>query len=95
MTRAVITLATSEADLAAVRSLCWDYHSFLLHNSDIDRDITQAFYPAAKYEALMQALPQEHARPQGIILLAKLNDTPVGCGMIHACLLYTSPSPRD
>ena len=86
--------AETVANLAAVRSLCWDYHSFLLHNSDIDRDITQAFYPAAKYEALMQALPQEHARPQGIILLPKLNDLPVGCGMIHAIDDQTSEIKR-
>ena len=89
-----ISQATSAEDLAAVRALCWDYHSFLLHNSDIDRDITQAFYPAPKYDALMQDLPSEHARPQGIILLATLNDQPVGCGMIHALNAQTSEIKR-
>jgi GNAT superfamily N-acetyltransferase len=89
-----LTQAASPAHLTAVRALCWDYHSFLLHNSDIDREITQTFYPKPKYEALMQALPQEHARPQGMILLATLNDQPVGCGMTHALTPQTSEIKR-
>lgn len=84
MTGAVITPATSEPDLAAVRTLCWGYRDFLLNNSAKDRQITETFYPVPKYETLMQALQTEHARPQGIILLARLNDQPIGCGMTHA-----------
>ncbi len=91
-----ITLSpvTSAEDLAAVQALCWDYHSFLLHNSDIDHQITQTFYPVPKYETLMQGLAQEHARPTGIILLARLKGQPVGCGMSHAIDRQTSEIKR-
>lgn len=86
---------TTAADLAAVRSLCWAYRDFLLSNTEIDRDITEAFYPVPKYEALMATLPEVHARPRGIILLAKAHDgTPVGCGMTHALDPHTSEIKR-
>ncbi|MGB3246390.1 MAG: GNAT family N-acetyltransferase [Sulfitobacter sp.] len=79
-----IAPATSDVDLAEVRRLCWDYHSFLLNLSGTDRNITETFYPVAKYAALMDGLAQEHARPGGIILLARIDGKPVGCGMTHA-----------
>ncbi len=82
MTDITLREARNAQDMDAVRQLCWAYHSFLLHNSAIDRDITETFYPRPKYEALMADLPQVHARPKGIILLAEDGDgTPVGCGM--------------
>lgn len=93
----VITLheATTAADIAAVRTLCWAYRDFLLSNTDIDREITETFYPVPKYEALMAALTTVHARPGGIILLAKTPDgTPVGCGMTHALDPQTSEIKR-
>lgn len=75
----------SPDDLEAVRRLCWAYRDFLLQNSEIDRQITEAFYPTAAYTALMADLARYHARPQGMILLARGADgTPFGCGMTHA-----------
>lgn len=76
-----IAQATTAADLAAVRALCWDYWDFLLTFAPEERQITQAFYPRAKYEEILQDLPSLHARPDGVILLAKEGETPVGCGM--------------
>lgn len=77
--------ARTEADVEAVRRLCWDYRAFLFHASDIDRLITETFYPAPKYEALMGELPKIHARPKGQILLARGQDgAPLGCGMSQA-----------
>ncbi len=85
MTAITLTQATSAADLEAVRKLCWAYRDFLLHNTEIDREITETFYPVPKYTALMAELEALHARPKGIILLARTADeTPVGCGMTHA-----------
>lgn len=82
MTDITLREAVTAADLNAVRQLCWAYHDFLLHNSPIDRDITETFYPRPKYEALMADLPQIHARPQGIMLLAEDGTgSPIGCGM--------------
>lgn len=82
MSEITLHTATTPDDIEAVRTLCWAYHSFLLNNSPIDREITETFYPRPKYEALMDALPQLHARPGGIMLLARdSSGTPVGCGM--------------
>ena len=79
-----IVQATTAADLAAVRALCWDYRDFMRDNTAIDREITETFYPVPKYQALMDALPVIHARPQGIILLARsTGNAPLACGMTH------------
>ena len=90
-----ITAVTSSADLDAVRTLCWAYRDFLLANSPMDREITETFYPVEKYSALMDDLPQLHARPEGIILLARdLDGTALGCGMSHALDAQTSEIKR-
>ncbi len=81
---ALIRPATIEADIQAVRTLCWDYRDFLLNHSGTDRDITETFYPVDKYQRLMEGLEAEHARPQGIILLAEIDGVAIGCGMTHA-----------
>lgn len=79
-----VTPAETDADFAEARRLCWDYRDFLLGNSAIDRDITETFYPVEKYQDLMAQLPQIHARPSGIILLARdAEESVLGCGMIH------------
>ncbi|NEK20888.1 GNAT family N-acetyltransferase [Sulfitobacter sp. JBTF-M27] len=81
----IINEAKTPAEIDAVRDLCWAYRDFLLNNSPVDQEITETFYPTAKYEDLMQDLPNLHARPKGIMLLAKdASGTPVGCGMTHA-----------
>ncbi len=81
----VIAPAVSDRDLEAVRRLCWAYREFLLNHTPVDRRITETFYPVPKYEALMARLPQEHARPRGIILLAREGPggKALGCGMTH------------
>ena len=76
--------ATTAEDLSAVRDLCWAYRDFLLNVSGTDADIVNAFYSVSKYTALMDRLAEEHARPQGVILLAEIDGHPVGCGMTHA-----------
>ena len=79
-----IIQATTAADLAAVVALCWEYRDFLLANTPVDREITETFYPVPRYEALMDELPLIHARPQGVILLARSADgAPLACGMTH------------
>ena len=85
MSDITLTQATSPADLNAVRDLCWAYRDFLLSNSAIDKEITETFYPVPKYTTLMAQLPELHARPTGIVLLARDADgTALGCGMTHA-----------
>jgi len=83
-TGATIAEVTTAPDLEDVRALCWDYRDFLLHNTEIDREITETFYPVPKYQALMADLATLHAHPKGIILLARDKaGAPVGCGMTH------------
>lgn len=95
MSNFVITAAVTPEDIDAVRELCWDYRDFLLNNSDVDRDITETFYPVPKYSALMEALPREHARPSGIILIARdRTGRALGCGMTHAIDDQTSEIKR-
>jgi GNAT superfamily N-acetyltransferase len=90
-----IKQASEPADLDAVRALCWDYRQFLLTHSDIDREITETFYPVPKYAALMADLPRIHARPAGVMLLAlDAAGQPVGCGMIHPLDPRTSEIKR-
>lgn len=86
--------ATTPEDVAAVRQLCWDYRTHLAQVSPVDAQLVETFYPAPKYTALMDTLTQVHARPQGIILLAKLDDAPVGCAMSHALDTQTSEIKR-
>ena len=80
--------------MAAVRSLCWDYRDFLMANSDLDRTITETFYPEDRYRTLLEGMEASHARPQGIILLAEADGLPVGCGMSHALDARTSEIKR-
>jgi GNAT superfamily N-acetyltransferase len=78
-----IAPAETEAELDTVRRLCWAYRDYLLGYGPDERAITETFYPTDTYAALMDRLAEEHARPKGIILLARQNDLPVACGMTH------------
>jgi ribosomal protein S18 acetylase RimI-like enzyme len=91
---AIIRPAITAADSAVVRGLCWAYRDYLLNLSSAHRDITETFYPTDKYEMLMDGLEDEHARPQGIILLAEVNGVAVGCGMTHPIDAQTSEIKR-
>ncbi|WP_299023583.1 GNAT family N-acetyltransferase [uncultured Sulfitobacter sp.] len=90
----LIRPATTPDDLSAVRALCWGYREHLLGVSPIDAQITETFYPVPKYEALMDKLDAEHARPNGIILLAEVNGEPAACVMTHALDHQTSEIKR-
>jgi putative acetyltransferase len=84
MTDFTLHTALDGDDLDAVRALCWAYRDFLLSLPGVSAEVTDAFNPATKYEALMTRLPQLHARPRGTILLARdVSGTPMGCGMSH------------
>lgn len=83
------------ADLEAPRALCWDYRDFLLDLGARDREIIEVFYPKTKYQDLMDGLAATHARPTGIILLAKdAEGAAIGCGMSHALDRDTSEIKR-
>lgn len=90
----LIRPATSAEDLDAVRQLCWDFRDHLMQISAASAQMAETFYPVPKYTRLLSQLETEHARPQGIILLAKVDNTPVGCAMTHALDARTSEAKR-
>lgn len=94
MSNLSITPATSETDLDAVCELCWEYRAYLIERSPRERKVVETFYPEDKYAALMDTLAEYHARPKGIILLAKLNGQPVGCGMSYEIFPETAEIKR-
>ncbi|MEP5730021.1 MAG: GNAT family N-acetyltransferase [Sulfitobacter sp.] len=92
-----VTLAqpSGASDMADVRTLCWAYRDFLLNHTEVDRQITEIFYPVDKYQTLMDRLEHVHARPGGVILLARdANGVAVGCGMAHELEPGTSEIKR-
>jgi len=90
----MIRPATSPTDIEAVRQLCWDFRDHLLEISPTSAEMVHTFYPVPKYTEIMAGLKQEHARPKGIILLAEVDGTPVGCAMTHALDDQTSEVKR-
>ena len=95
MSGVTLSPAERQEDLDAVRALCWDYRTFLMENNPVDLEITDRFYPEPKYRTLMAGRAEEHARPQGIILLARdAEGVPAGCGMSHALDAQTSEIKR-
>lgn len=84
MTSVTVRAVASDDDLEAVRQLCWDYRAYLEDFSNELKSAVEFAYPADAYQALMDALPEKHARPKGIIFVAETDGQIIGCGMSHA-----------
>ena len=54
-----------------------------MSNGDEARQIVETFYPKDYYAGLMTEIADAHAPPEGLLLLARLGEDPVGCGMFH------------
>ncbi len=80
---ATVRLAESEADLSAVRDLCWKYRNVLLERTRDRPELLDYYYTTAVYGTLLATLEEEHARPAGAIFLAELDGHVVGCGMFR------------
>ncbi len=78
-----VRLAESEADLGAVRDLCWKYRNVLLERTRDRPELLDYYYTTAVYGTLLATLEEEHARPAGAIFLAELDGEVVGCGMFR------------
>ena len=63
--------------MAAVRTLCEAYRAELLAHDPAAPPVVAALYPLPVWTALRDALPQGHA----LVLLARLDGWPAGCGM--------------
>lgn len=84
MPQVTLRQATSPADMEIVRTLCWEYRDYLINFSDELREAISFVYAEADYARLMASLEEKHKRPKGYIVLAELDDKPVGCGMTQA-----------
>jgi len=80
----LIRPAISDADISVVAKMGWDYRAHVAAISPIEAELMETFYPIPKYTKLMDTLATAHARPRGIILLAEIDGSPVGCAMTHA-----------
>ena len=78
----------TQAELADVARLCWDYRAFLATRVDHVPDILEKYYAEDSYAALLADLPRIHARPKGDILVVDLN------GQIAGCAMYYEHSPK-
>jgi len=67
----------------ALAKLCWDYRDLLMTRTVHVPDIMERYYSQSDYAALIEQLPDIHARPKGDILVADLDGTPVGCAMYY------------
>lgn len=102
MSNLIIRQAAGADDLLAVQALCRDYRMLLAARTADRPEILKNYYDAAAYEALLAALPEKHARPDGAIFVAVLDGAVVGCGMTHrvgpeTCEIkrvFTAPAAR-
>lgn len=94
MTKALTVRPATPQDLPAIQALCWDYRALLVQAASARPEIVEAYYAEADYAALMDALPQKHARPDGEMFVAELGGAVVGCGMTHRIDATTSEIKR-
>lgn len=78
-----VKIATTDADIAAVRQLCRDFLDWLLDAFPEHRDKILTYFEPEKWEKTLATLPEIHARPNGAMLIARENDVPVGCIMYY------------
>ncbi len=73
----------NEADFDAVRTLSWSYRDLLISLGGRNAEVVKVAYPEPLYTKLMEELPIYHAPPEGEIVSALLDGSPIGCGMVH------------
>jgi GNAT superfamily N-acetyltransferase len=76
-----VRLAEGDADLAAVRALCWQYRDALAERTRDMPELLDYYYAVPAYRALLDDLPARHARPKGAIFVAETGGRIVACGM--------------
>ena len=76
-----IRLAENDQDVDNARDLCLEWLDW--HWTHYPKDWPRQGNPMnpTRFKAVLQDLPTIHARPKGAILLAFLDDRPVGCVM--------------
>ena len=93
-----ITQVRSAEEIAAFGRLNWAYRDVLLAGEAAMARAAAAIYTPERYRA---ALATRHRPPRGIMRLALLGGTPVGCGTVHSLApgdaeikrVYVAPKP--
>jgi len=78
-----IRRAEFPADTAAVETLFAAYLNFLFERAPDEKPGIISKYDPAKIPELVRGFASLHARPKGELLLARLDDSPVGCAMMR------------
>jgi GNAT superfamily N-acetyltransferase len=84
MTEILVRLARDDADVEAARELCREWLDWHWDNypAGWPTDPEHPMNPE-KYQAILEALPERHKRPDGGILVAFVNGHPAGCVMYN------------
>lgn len=79
----LVRIADDETDIAAARELCHEWLEWHWENYPDDWPPKGPDHPMdpKKFQGIIAALPELHARPQGAILVASLDGKPAGCVM--------------
>jgi GNAT superfamily N-acetyltransferase len=83
MPEVTIRSAFNSEDSDAVRQLCRDYVTWQIKMFPELRKEIEAYFEPQEWERTLADLPRIHARPKGDMLLALVDDEPLGCIMYH------------
>ena len=83
MSNAAISMSETPDDVTAVKQLCRDFVTWLLAAHPEQREKILIYFEPVKWEQTLAKLPKIHARPDGAMLLARLDGVAVGCIMYH------------
>ena len=83
MSTVAISIAETPDDIAAVQQLCRDFVTWLHTAHPEQRENILIYFEPVKWERTLAELPEIHARPDGAMLLARMDGVPVGCIMYH------------
>ena len=83
MSNAEISMAETLDDVTAVKQLCRDFVTWALAANPKYREKILIYFEPVKWEQTLAKLSEIHARPDGAMLLARLDGVPVGCIMYH------------
>lgn len=79
----LVRIAADEVDIEAARALCRQWLDWHWKNYPVDWRPKGPDHPMdpEKFQAVIDALPELHARPRGGILIASVDGKPAGCVM--------------
>ena len=85
LTNIVVRIASDEADIEAARALSYEWLEWHWKNYPVDWPPKGPDHPMdpENFQGIIDALPDLHARPQGGILIASVNEKPAGCVMYN------------